>query len=185
MRGALRGGVTAVMVREKDLVREDLVRLARPIGADCRRAGALFVVNHDVGAAVELDADGVHLGFRSIGVAAARAMVGEDMLVGTSTHDLAELDRAILEGADYVTFGPVYETPSKAGLLEPRGETALAHAARRSAVPVIALGGVTALRAAALRATGAAGVACIREILAADDAERAARELAAAWGAGR
>jgi len=173
------------MVREKDLSHADLVRLARPIADDCRRAGALFLVNHDVGAAVELKADGVHLGFRSAGVAAARAMVGEDMLVGSSTHDLAELDRAILEGADYVTFGPVYETPSKAGLLEPRGETALAQAALRSAVPVIALGGVTASHVPALRAAGAAGIACIREILASDDAERAARELAAAWGTRR
>jgi len=173
------------MVREKDLGHDELVRLARPIADACRRAGAFVIVNHDVAAAVELDADGVHLGFRSMGVAAARAMVGERTLVGCSTHDLQELDRAILEGADYVTFGPVYDTPSKRGLLEPRGETALAEAVARSAVPVIALGGVTAERVAALRATGAAGVACIREILAADDETRAARALASAWEAAR
>lgn len=182
---ALAGGVTAVMIREKDLAHEELVRVARPVVAACRKAGALVLVNGDAEAARDLGADGVHLGFRSIGVAAARAMAGEDALVGRSTHDAAELGQAILEGADYVTFGPVYDTPSKRGILEPRGVTALAGAVRTSTVPVIALGGVTAERAAALRGTGAAGVACIREILAARDETKAARALLAAWETAR
>jgi thiamine-phosphate pyrophosphorylase len=173
------------MVREKDLAHDDLVRLARPIADTCRAAGALVIVNGDAAAAAALGADGVHLGFRSMGAADAREMLGEKALVGRSTHDFAELDRAVLEGADYVTFGPVYDTPKKRGILAPRGEAALAQAAARSAVPVVALGGVTAARAAALRAAGAAGVACIREVLAADDEERAARALATAWGASR
>src|SRR5207244_3477573 len=114
---------------------------------------------HGVDVALALSADGVHLGFRSAGAAGAREMMGEVALVGRSTHDLAELDRAISEGVDYVTFGPIHDTPSKRGLLAPRGLAALAAAVRRaSSVPVLALGGVTASRARELRAAGAAGL---------------------------
>jgi thiamine-phosphate pyrophosphorylase len=183
---ALKGGVTTVMIREKDLARDYLVALGRPIAAACRAAGALLFVNHDVAAAAELRADGVHLGFRSVDVATARAMMGEDALVGRSTHDADEIDRAILDGADYVTFGPVFDVPKKRGLVTPRGVEALAAAALRAApTPVLALGGVTAGRAPELRAAGAAGLACIREILAADDEEAAARRLLDGWRRGR
>src|SRR6185436_14817960 len=72
---AVAGGVTAVMLREKDLSREELLHLGRGVAAACRAVGALFVVNHDVEAAALLSADGVHLGFRSAGVAEARAML--------------------------------------------------------------------------------------------------------------
>ncbi len=170
------------MIREKDLARDDLVALGRPIAAACREAGALVLVNHDVDAAAALGADGVHLGFRSVDVAAARAMMGEDALVGRSTHDADEIDRAILEEADYVTFGPVFDVPKKRGILTPRGVDALAAAVARAApTPVLALGGVSSGNAADLRVAGAAGLACIREVLAADDEESAARRLLDAW----
>jgi len=113
-------------------------------------------------------------------------MAGDAALIGRSTHDADEIDRAVLDGADYVTFGPVYDVPSKRGRLQPRGLAALAAAVARAApTPVLALGGVTAARASKLRATGASGVACIREILAADDAEEAARRLVAGWRGAR
>lgn len=183
---ALSGGATAVMLREKDLATPAVVSVGRGIAAACREAGGLFVVNHDLAAAAELGAAGVHLGYRSAPVREARAALGDDVLVGRSTHDAEELARALDDGADYVTFGPVYDTPSKRGLLTPRGERALADAvAQAGDVPVIALGGVTAARAPALRVSGAAGVACIREILAAEHPEGSARALAVAWGPAR
>lgn len=182
VRRALAGGVTAVMLREKGLAESELVRLGGRVAEACRAAGALFIVNHDLRVASALGADGVHLGFRSASVAEARAMVGEERLIGRSTHDPDEIDRAILEGADYVTFGPVYDTPKKRGLLAPRGVGALRDAVTRARdVPVVALGGITASSAAGLRGTGAAGIACIREILASDDEEAAARALVVAW----
>ena len=187
---ALRGGVTAVMLREKDLPHDALVALGRPTLRACRAAGALFLVNHDVAAALELGADGVHLGFRSPPPEKARAMAvhagADDLLVGVSTHDAAEVRRALDGGADYVTFGPIYDTPKKRGLLEPRGVDALAHACRAAApAPVVALGGVTSARVPELRRAGAAGVAIIGGVAAADDPEQAARDLRAAWEAAR
>jgi thiamine-phosphate pyrophosphorylase len=182
VRRALAGGVSAVMLREKDLATDALVALGRDVAAACRDAGALFLVNHDVVAARELGADGVHLGFRSITVAAARAMAGEDALVGFSAHEPEETGRAVLEGADYVTFGPIYDTPSKQGFLVPRGAAALEAAVLAAdGAPVVALGGIVAERVLELRRAGAAGVACIRAVLEAQDETAAARRLRDAW----
>lgn len=183
---ALAGGVRAVMLRAHGLAHEDLVAKGRGIAAACRRAGALLVVNGDALAAAALGADGVHLRSSSAPAREARAIAGEETLVGRSTHDLAEIDRALAEGADYVTFGPVHDTPSKRGILTPRGEAGLREAVRRAgALPVIALGGMTAANAGDARRAGAAGVACIREVLAAEDPRAAAAALLAAWEAAR
>ena len=140
---ACRGGVTAVMLREKDLSTRDLVRLGREIVAACRDAGVTIVVNDDCEAASELAADGVHLGYRSVPVVRAREILGDAALVGRSTHDIDELESAISAGADYVTYGPIHDTPSKRGLLEPRGWDSLRCAVTCAGdVPVIALGGL-------------------------------------------
>lgn len=179
---AVRGGATAVMLREKDLATADLVDLGRAVRDACRAAGARFVVNHDLDAARELHADGVHLGYGAASVAQARAALGDQVLVGSSTHDLGEIRTARAAGADYVTFGPVWDTPSKHGLLAPRGTAALADAvAAAGPVPVLALGGVTAARAADVRRAGAAGVACIAAILGAGDECAAAAAISRAW----
>ena len=163
---ALAGGVTAVMLREKDLGTADLVGLGRGVRDACRAAGAPFLVNHDLEAARELGADGVHLGYGAAAVAEARAALGADILVGRSTHELDEIREAFRAGADYATFGPVWDTPSKRGLVAPCGTSRLAEAAAAVAPrPVLALGGVTAARAAEVRRAGAAGIACIGAIL--------------------
>lgn len=182
---ALRGGVTAVMLREKDLATDELVALGVRLAAACRAAGAAFIVNGDLAAARALRADGVHLGYGAASVAEARAALGSEILVGRSTHDLSELSDAARAGACYVTFGPVWDTPSKRGLLEPRGTAALTDAVRACGVPVVALGGVNASRAADVRRTGAAGIACIGAILDAADESAAATEILRAWDEAR
>jgi thiamine-phosphate diphosphorylase len=184
VRHALEGGVTAVMLREKDLGTAALVELGRPVAALCREAQALLVVNHDVAAARALGADGVHLGYRSPRPEEARRELGPSMLVGVSTHDADELDRALRGGADYVTYGPVFDTPLKRGLVEPCGTAGLAAAvAQAGTVPVIGLGGIDSDRVGAVRRAGASGLACIGAILDADDARAAAARLLASWRA--
>ncbi|MCE9635744.1 MAG: thiamine phosphate synthase [Planctomycetes bacterium] len=181
---ALRGGVTAVMLREKDLATADLIAIGRGVADACRAAGALFVVNGNLSAARALGADGVQLGYGAPGVAEARDALGRTTLVGLSTHDRTELDAARNAGADYVTFGPVWETPSKRGILDARGTDALAGAvANAGRMQVVALGGVTAARAADVRRTGAAGIACIAAILATGDELAAAAAIRSAWEA--
>lgn len=180
---AVGGGVTAVMLREKDLATDELVALGRDVARAARDGGALFVVNGDVEAALALGADGVHLGYGAPPAATARAALGPEAVIGVSTHDVDELRRAREAGADYVTFGPVFDTPSKRGLLEPRGVRATEYAVTAVApLPVVALGGIDASRPLrALRGVGVAGIAAIRALLDTDEVEAAARTLAASF----
>jgi thiamine-phosphate pyrophosphorylase len=174
------------MLREKDLSTQRLVELGGDVAVAARKGGALFLVNGDVDAAAALGADGVHLGYGAPPVHRARTLLGPEARIGVSTHDLEELRAASASGADYVTFGPVFDTPSKRGLLEPRGIAATAAAVEAApGVPVIALGGIHHERPLhALRTVGVAGVAAIRALLDTDDAEQAARALVASWNTG-
>jgi thiamine-phosphate pyrophosphorylase len=181
VQAALRGGATAVQLREKDLGARDLLELARPLRAATAAAGALFFVNDRVDVALAVGADGVQLGWTSLTVADVRRLAGRALLVGASTHDAGEIAAAEREGADFVVFGPVFDTPSKRGLVASRGCEALAAAARSTRLPVVALGGIRPTRVPEVRAAGACGVASMSRIVASRDPERRARELAAAW----
>jgi thiamine-phosphate pyrophosphorylase len=177
---ALGGGVRWVQLREPDLPGRDLLALARELRALTARFGARLLVNDRIDVALASDADGVHLPANSFTVADARALVGPGRLIGVSTHRPDEVRVAAAAGADFAVFGPVYDTPSKAAYRAPQGLAALADAARAAAIPLLAIGGVTAARVPELRAHGAAGVAVIRAILAADDPAAAARALVTA-----
>lgn len=172
---ALAGGATAAMLREKDLPPERLAPTARALRLATRRARALFIVNHHLGLAAQVGADGVHLGWRSVSVAEARGALGPEAMIGVSAHSIEELRRAQAQGADYATFGPVFATPSKAGLVETQGTDALRRAVEAVGIPVVALGGMNAENAGEAATAGAAGVAMIRGLLAADDPAEAAR----------
>jgi thiamine-phosphate pyrophosphorylase len=180
VRAALDGGVDAVQLREKDLLGAELLRLAEMLRAITARYGAALFVNDRIDVALAADADGVQLGRHGMPAAAARRIVGRDRLVGVSTHTPAEADAAARAGADFVVFGPVFATPSKAAYGPPRGIEELGAVARALAIPVYAIGGITAARVPEMRAAGARGIALISAVVAAVDPARAAREIAAA-----
>ena len=149
--------IGAVQVREKDLDDRELYALSR------RARQALpppirLLVNGRADVAVAAGGDGVHLPADGLPVTALRARFGRGLLIGRSAHRLAEVERARDEGADYVTFGPVYSTPAKGA---PRGIGELARAVA-TGIPVYALGGVTLERFGELAGNGAAGIAAIR-----------------------
>jgi thiamine-phosphate pyrophosphorylase len=175
---ALAAGLPAVQLREKDLPGRPLLALAERLRAATARTGALLFVNDRVDVAVAAGADGVHLGAGALPVATARRLLPAGRLIGVSTHTPAEITAAAAAGADFVFFGPIYQTPSKTGA--PQGEAALRAATAAAPIPVLAIGGITAPHIPALRTTGAAGVAVIRAILAASDPAAATRELLAA-----
>jgi thiamine-phosphate pyrophosphorylase len=172
---ALAGGVDAVQLREKDLSAAQLLPLATQLRELTRRFGARLLINDRIDLALAVDADGVHLGGHSLPVATARRLLGDRRLLGVSCHSSAEIGHAAAQGADFVTFGPVYFTPSKAAYGAPQGPAALRAACSASALPVFGLGGITAQRAAEVRSAGAAGIACISAIIAASDPGAAAR----------
>jgi thiamine-phosphate pyrophosphorylase len=170
-------GLTAVMLREKDLCGRALLGLAGRLREVTRDAGAPLLVNERVDVAAACGADGVHLPAAGLPPEVARTLLGPDALVGVSTHAADEVHRAADGGADYVTFGPIYETPSKRGLLPPTGPGALSDLGER--LPVYGLGGITPGQTAAVRAAGAFGVACIRAVVGARDPGAAVRAFLA------
>lgn len=174
---ALDGGIRAVQLREKDLPGRDLCRLAERMRALTLRFGARLLVNDRADVALAVGADGVHLGVRSIPPSGARRLLGPGAIVGCSTHALGELREAVSGGADYVTFGPVYATPSKGRYGPPVGVEALSLACRESPIPVFALGGVGPDQVEETARAGAFGIAMISGVVAAADPRSAAGEL--------
>jgi thiamine-phosphate pyrophosphorylase len=151
-------GLRLVQVREKDLSADALLALCRPIRELTRRAGARLFVNSNVEVALEVGADGIHCPH-------ALVIVPEEAI------------DAQKDGAEFVLFGPVYDTPAKRAFGPPQGLERLAEAVRAVSIPVFAIGGVTAERVGAVRAAGAAGVAVISAILSADSPALATRRF--------
>ena len=171
--------VAAVQLRAKDMGGKDMLALARALRDVARAAGQWLMVNDRLDVAVAAGADGVHLPSRGIPAADARRLLGPGAMIGASCHSVAEVRRARDGGADFATFGPVFDTPSKRAWGPPVGLDALREAARLG-LPLVALGGVDPSNAASTVAAGAAGVAAIRAWLGAADAAGAVRRLLAA-----
>ena len=166
----------AVQLREKDLEARPLLDLARALRASTAARGARLFVNDRVDVALAAGADGVHLGGGALPAADVVA-IAPTLELATSTHAVAEVLQHRATAApsvmvSFVVFGPVYETPSKRAYGPPVGLAALRDACA-TGLPVVAIGGVDADRAPACRSAGAAGVAVIRAVLAADDPGRA------------
>jgi thiamine-phosphate pyrophosphorylase len=172
---ALRGGARLVQLREKDLPTRALVALATDLRSVTKRHGAALLINDRIDVVIAVDADGVHLPANSFSIEDARQLLGPQRLIGASTHSSAEAAAAGKAGADFVVFGPVFETPSKQVYGPPTGLDRLAETVKATDVPVLAIGGVTQERIEETLACGAAGVAVIRAVLEADDPAEAAR----------
>lgn len=176
---ALRGGVRAVQLREKDLSAKELLPLAWQMRELTNHYDAKLLINREIDVAISVGADGVHLGGDSLPVIAARKRLGPDRLIGVSTHAIDEVLHAKRDGADFVTFGPVYATASKLKYGQPVGLERLrgAVAENESDLPIFALGGVNADRITELIYHNCRNVACIGAILMAKDAEQEARNI--------
>ncbi|HEY0709010.1 MAG TPA: thiamine phosphate synthase [Polyangia bacterium] len=162
----------AIALREKFLLGSQLFSLAGDLVAMTNDAGAGLFINGRLDIALAVGATGVHLPAQGISVREARA-AAPHLRVGLSTHVPDEVEHAARDGADFVVYGPVFETPSKAGLLRPRGLDGLRQATAFG-VPVLALGGIEVAHVAGCLASGAKGVACIRAVFAAEDPGAAA-----------
>jgi thiamine-phosphate pyrophosphorylase len=147
----------------------------------CSRHGAQLLINDRADIALAANADGVHLPQTSFSPAEARLLLGPHALIGASTHSLSEARAAAQSGANFVVFGPVFDTPSKRPFGPPLGLTALGEVARAVPVPVLAIGGITAERCRSVRRCGAHGVAVVRDILEAADPTIAARSVRTAF----
>jgi thiamine-phosphate pyrophosphorylase len=164
---ALQGGLTLVQYREK--VADDSIKLshAQKLRQMCHHYGALFIMNDRVDLAIAVDADGVHLGQQDVPVALARQLLGPQRIIGRSTTNPDEMQRAIAEGADYIGVGPVYETPTKAGKAA-AGLEYIQYAAKHASVPWFAIGGIDPSNINDVLGAGAQRVAIVRAIMQAE-----------------
>jgi len=174
---ALDGGVKAVQLREKDLSGKELYDLAEKSNRLCRRYHAQLFINDRVDVALAVDAAGVQLGKTSIPIQTARALLGPEKSIGFSAHSLEEAHQAQQSGADFVLFGPVYFTPSKASYGAPQGLGPLQEIVVKISRPVYAIGGITFENIADLRRVGVRGVALISAITSARDPKEASQTL--------
>ncbi|MFI5364430.1 MAG: thiamine phosphate synthase [Candidatus Binatia bacterium] len=177
---ALQGGVDAVQLREKDLAARELYALASELSVLCRRQGARLLINDRIDVALAVGADGVHLPGGSFTPADARAVLGPQALIGASTHNLEQAQRAAAGGADFIVFGPIFDTPAKRQYGAPVGLQALGVVTEKVTLPVLAIGGITGERVESVRQHRVYGVAVISAILEADDPRAAALALRAA-----
>lgn len=178
---ALLASATVLQVRCKGATSAELAAVARWARARTAAVGALLVVNDDLAVAEAVGADGVHLGQDDLPLAVARSRTR--LAIGISTHDIDQVARAIAGGADYLGFGPIYRTDTKANPDPVRGTLRLAAAVAVSPVPVVAIGGITPTVAAEVAATGVAAACAIAAVNASMDPAAAARAIAAAFAA--
>jgi thiamine-phosphate pyrophosphorylase len=200
-------GVDWVQIREKDLSARELAALTREAISEVRQLGSngttRIIVNDRVDVAVAEKAGGVHLGETSLPVADVAKRVkrsdsgvvvsdegaisqfpvatGGDFLIGASCHSLEAAKAAVRDGADYIFFGPVFATPSKAKFGEPQGVKKLAAVCSAVSVPVISIGGITVENAGECVAAGAAGIAAIRLFQDAAEPGRVVSALKQLW----
>ena len=173
---ALKGGVTFVQLREKDLDEERFLEEAREIKELCGRYQVPFVINDNVDIAQAVDADGVHVGQSDMEAGDVRARLGQDKIIGVSAQTVEQALLAESRGADYLGVGAVFATGSKAGASEVDHETVKA-ICQAVHIPVIAIGGITRENVGALTGTGVCGVAVISAIFAQEDVEEGTRKL--------
>jgi thiamine-phosphate pyrophosphorylase len=173
---AIAGGVDVVQLREKELTDREFVDRARQVRRWTRQAGIVFIVNDRPDIAVLADADGVHLGQDDLTVSAARRILGPDALIGVSTHNLAQLRQAVLDGASYVGIGPTFASGTK-DFQELAGLDFVREATTATSLPAFVLGGVDATNVDQVVAAGGRRVAVSRAILRAESPRAAATEL--------
>ncbi len=191
-------GSVAVQLRARGLEGASLLAAAERLRQLTRRFSAPLFINDRIDVAMLVGADGVHLPASGLPPKAARRLCGDRFLLGASTHTVSEARMAVAGGADFVTYGPVWPTPSKPALdvtafppslpanamVFPVGVEGLADVVTVLPVPVFALGGVDCPDRARQCISAGARVACLRAVLAADDPAAAARDLLNAMGAG-
>jgi thiamine-phosphate pyrophosphorylase len=178
-----------LQLRAKLASARDFVEVARGLRAFCRAAGVPFCVNDRLDVALAAGADVVHLGQDDLSLADARRLRAEagrpDLLIGVSTHNLAQAQAAAEGGADYLGFGPIFGTASKLNPDPTVGLDALAAVCRAVSVPVVAIGGITLETVAAVARAGASAAALIAAVTRAPDPTAAGLRVAAAFGSAR
>ncbi|MCI8326878.1 MAG: thiamine phosphate synthase [Lachnospiraceae bacterium] len=173
---AIEGGVTFIQLREKNLEREETLEEAKKIKEVCARSHIPFVINDDVELALQVDADGVHVGQRDMEAGAARRRLGPNKILGVTARTVEQALAAEKNGADYLGVGAAFVTGSKKDAKKISHET-LREICEAVQIPVVAIGGIGEENVEQLAGTGICGVAVISAVFAKPDVKAAAQRL--------
>jgi thiamine-phosphate pyrophosphorylase len=174
---AIAGGADTIQFREKSDETRQMIRVAEQIQALCKKAGVTFIINDRVDVAMASHADGVHLGQNDFPIPLARKLLAEEAIIGGSAGTLEEARNCLLEGADYIGFGPVYPTLSKEDAGPAGGLDLLKQVVYEISLPIIAIGGITKDNAPMVIQAGVHGIAVISAVCCQKDPMEAAKCL--------
>lgn len=174
---AIAGGADMIQFREKSGETRQMIRVAEQMQALCERAGVTFIINDRVDVAVASRADGVHLGQNDFPIPLARKLLGEEAIIGGSAGTLEEARNCLIEGADYIGFGPVYPTLSKEDAGPASGLGLLKQIVDEIPLPIIAIGGITKDNAPLVIQARVHGIAVISAVCCQKDPLEAAKCL--------
>lgn len=166
---AIEGGASVLQLRAKGLGGGELLEVARALKKVAANKGVPFIVNDRADIALLSGADGVHIGQDDIPLKEARKLLGGDMIIGVSTHNLKEALEAEAVGADYISFGPIFPTSTKKDADVPKGAEHLKELKNKTKLPVVAIGGITGENLAKIVCSGADAAAVISCLLTAPD----------------
>jgi thiamine-phosphate pyrophosphorylase len=173
---ALKGGVTCVQLREKNLGYDEFLAEAIEMKKLCARYNVPLIINDSVDIAIKAKADGVHVGQSDMEAGRVRELVGEDMIIGVSARNVEEALKAQNAGADYLGVGAMFSTSTKLDA-KVLSHEALKEICRTVSIPVTAIGGITRENMMELKGSGVDGVALVSAIFGAEDIEKECREL--------
>jgi thiamine-phosphate pyrophosphorylase len=178
LREMLEGGVTLLQLRVKTVAPREFFELARSVRSETRAHGCQLIVNDRVDIALACDADGVHLGQEDLPLTSGRRLMA-DKIVGISTHDVDQAKEAEQSGADYIGFGPMFGTTTKATGYNARGVEMLRQIRAAVKLPIVAIGGINEQNVREVWQAGADSAAIISDILGADDVQAKVRRILA------
>ncbi len=176
-RMAIKGGADTIQFRQKVGATREMIEIVRQLKQLCQDSGVMLVVNDRVDIAIAAEADGVHLGQDDFPIPLARKLLGKSRIIGGSAASLEEAQKCLAEGANYIGFGPVYPTESKADADPVTGIKLLKQTVEAIPLPIIAIGGISADNTPKVMGAGARGIAVISAVCCQKDPEQATRAL--------
>ncbi len=174
---AIAGGADTIQFRQKGGSTREMIQVARQLQALCQRTGVTFIINDRVDVAIAAQADGVHLGQDDFPIPLARELLGEEVIIGGSAGNMEEARKCLLEGADYIGFGPVYPTTSKEDAGPASGLHLLEEIVGAIPLPIIAIGGISCDNLPPVMKAGVHGIAVISAVCCQKDPRSAAQFL--------
>ena len=173
---ALKGGITCLQLREKELEQEEFLQEACQVQKLCKSYRIPFVVNDNVEVAIASGADGIHVGQEDMPASKVRELVGNDMWIGVSAHTVEEALEAERQGADYLGVGSMFPTGTKKDVVSTSFDT-LSEICQRVSIPVVAIGGIKQSNMSQLKGIGMDGVALVSAIFGSENIEEACKKL--------